>query len=100
MAESSGNILQVLDGTWSLLIVGFHLPKWTKEIRESVSAIVFLGMCAELEDFVRCTRQILMLQILGKLKPEIKEGKECWPLDRDHSVEISVTGRYLFHISM
>lgn len=100
MAGSCGSILQVLDGTWSLLIVGFHLPKWTKETREGVSTIVFLCMCAELEDFVHCTRQVLMLQVWGKLKPKIKEGKECWPSGRDHSLEVSVTGRYPFHTSM
>lgn len=72
---------------------------WAKEIKEGVSAIVPLGMCVELEDFLRCARQFLMLQVLGKLKPKIKEGREHWPLEGDYGAEILVTGRFPFHIS-
>lgn len=73
MAGSSRITLHVAGGAQFLLVV--HLPTWAKEVREGVSAIVPLGMHVELEEFVPCAKQFLILQVLGKMKTKINRGE-------------------------
>lgn len=91
-AGSSRNTLRAAVSAQSLLIV--HLPTWAKEVREGVSAIVSVGMHVELEEFVPCAKQFLMLQVLGKLKPKIKGREGALAFGRRHGVEILLTGRF------
>lgn len=72
-AGSCRDMLWAADGALSFLVV--HLPTGVKEVREGVSATVSLGMHVELEEFVPCAKQFLLLQGFGKLKPKIEGGE-------------------------
>lgn len=73
MTGSFRSRLWAAGGALSFLVV--HLPMRVKEVREGVSATVSLGMHVELEEFVPCAKQFLLLQGSGKPKPKIEGGE-------------------------